>query len=146
MGNVRDSGSIPVRKIPCRRHGHPLQCSCLENPMDRGAWWATVHRVAKNWTWLKRLSIAQHRPIQSVYVFCLLNTVNLTNINLLINYPPLSKEFFSRLTGSTPLISLLKALTDHNTILFCDPMDCRTYGQRNLVDYGPQGHKETQLK
>ena len=113
--------------------------------MDRGALWAIVHRVAKNWTWLKRLSIAQHRPIQSVYVFCLLNTVNLTNINLLINYSPLSKKFFSRLTGSTPLISLLKALTD-NTILFCDPMDCRTHGQRNLVDYGPQGHKETQLK
>ena len=33
--------------------------SCLENPMDRGAWWATVHRVAKRWTWLKWLS-AQH--------------------------------------------------------------------------------------
>ena len=32
-----------VRKIPWRRHGNPLQCSCLENSMDRGAWWATVH-------------------------------------------------------------------------------------------------------
>ena len=36
----------------CFREGNgtPLQCSCLENPMDRGAWQATVHRVAKNWT------------------------------------------------------------------------------------------------
>ena len=38
-------------------HGNPLQYSCLENPMDRGAWWATVHGVAKSWTWLKRLSM-----------------------------------------------------------------------------------------
>ena len=38
------------------RHGNPLQYSCLENLMDRGAWWATVHRVVKSQTWLKRLS------------------------------------------------------------------------------------------
>ena len=31
-------------------NGNPPQCSCLENPMDRGAWWATVHGVAKSWT------------------------------------------------------------------------------------------------
>ena len=37
-------------------HGNPLEYSCLENPIDRGAWWATVHRVAKSWTCLKRLS------------------------------------------------------------------------------------------
>ena len=43
-----------VRKIPWRGgHGNPLQYSCLENPMDRGNWWATVHRVAKSWTLLK---------------------------------------------------------------------------------------------
>ena len=33
-------------------HGNPLQYSCLENPMDRRAWRATVHRVTKSWTWL----------------------------------------------------------------------------------------------
>ena len=38
-------------------NGHPLQCSCLENSLDRGAWWATVHRVAKSRTRLKRLSM-----------------------------------------------------------------------------------------
>ena len=37
-------------------NGNPLQYSCLENPMDRGAWWATVHRLAKSWTRLKRLN------------------------------------------------------------------------------------------
>ena len=38
-------------------HGNPFQYSCLENPLDRGAWQAVVHRVAKSWTRLKRLSI-----------------------------------------------------------------------------------------
>ena len=45
-----------VGKIPWRRACNPLQCSCLVNPMDRGAWWATVHGVAKSRTRLKRLS------------------------------------------------------------------------------------------
>ena len=35
-------------------NGNPLQYSCLENPMDRGAWWATVHGVAKSWTRLSK--------------------------------------------------------------------------------------------
>ena len=37
-------------------NGNPFQCSCLENPRDRGAWWAAVYGVTQNWTWLKRLS------------------------------------------------------------------------------------------
>ena len=41
-------------------NGNPLQCSCLENPRDGGAWWAAVYGVAQSWTRLKRLSIAQH--------------------------------------------------------------------------------------
>ena len=38
------------------RNGNPLQCSCLENPRDGGAWWAAVYGVAQSWTRLKRLS------------------------------------------------------------------------------------------
>ena len=53
-GDIRDSGSIPgSERSPGGGHGNPLQCSCLENPMDRQAWQATVHRVAKSWTRLK---------------------------------------------------------------------------------------------
>ena len=37
---------------PGERNGYPLQYSCLENPMDRGAWWATAHGVPENWTGL----------------------------------------------------------------------------------------------
>ena len=58
-GDIRDEGSIPgLGRSPGGGHGSPLQYSCLENPMDRGAWWATVHRVAKSRTWLKWLSTA----------------------------------------------------------------------------------------
>ena len=45
---------IPVSGIyPERGHGNPLQHSSLENPMDTGAWWATVHGAAKSWTQVK---------------------------------------------------------------------------------------------
>ena len=47
--SARDLGSIPGSgRSPGGGHGNPLQYSCLENPMDIGAWWATVHEVAKN--------------------------------------------------------------------------------------------------
>ena len=50
-GDIRDVGSIPgLGRSPGGGHGNPPQYSCLENPMDRGAWWAMVHRVAKTWT------------------------------------------------------------------------------------------------
>ena len=57
-GDVRDVGSIPgSERSPGGGHGNPLQYSCLENPMDWGASWATVHRVAKGQTRLKWLSM-----------------------------------------------------------------------------------------
>ena len=60
-GDIRDVGLIPVLgRSYGGGYGNPLQNSCLENPMDRGAWWATVHRVAKSWTQLKWLST--HAP------------------------------------------------------------------------------------
>ena len=50
-GDVMDAGLIPgLGRSPGGGHGNPVQCSCLENPMDRGHWWATVHRVAKSQT------------------------------------------------------------------------------------------------
>ena len=44
-------------------NGNPLQCSCLENPMDRGAWWAAVYGVVQSWTRLKRLSSPSSRLV-----------------------------------------------------------------------------------
>ena len=50
--DTRDSGSIlgSGRSLGVE-NGNPLQYSCLEHPMDRGTWWATIHGVAKSWTW-----------------------------------------------------------------------------------------------
>ena len=50
-GDAGDMDSIPGLEILLGGgHGYPLQYSCLENPMDRGTWWAMVHNVAKSWT------------------------------------------------------------------------------------------------
>ena len=55
---------------------NPLQCSYLENPMDRGAWWATVHRAAKSQTQLKRLRdrtlvhTHTHTKLKKVKIMC----------------------------------------------------------------------------
>ena len=51
--SARDEGSIPGSgRSPGEGHGYSLRYSCLENSMDRGAWWATVHGTTESWTWL----------------------------------------------------------------------------------------------
>ena len=62
--DVREAGLIPGSgRSPGGGHGNPLQYSCPENPMDRGAWWATVHEVAKSQTPLNdRARTHTHTP------------------------------------------------------------------------------------
>ena len=56
-GDIRDAGYIPgSERAHGRGHGNPLQYICLGNSIDRGAWWAVVHPVAKSQTRLKQLS------------------------------------------------------------------------------------------
>ena len=51
--NAGDEGSFPGSgRSPGVGNGNPFQYSCLENPMDRGVWWVTVHDIAKSWTQL----------------------------------------------------------------------------------------------
>ena len=60
-GDVRDAGLIPgLGRSPGGGHGNSFQYPCLENPMDRGAWWATVHRVAKSRTRLSNFTLTFH--------------------------------------------------------------------------------------
>ena len=67
-GNIRDMGSIPRSgRSPGGGHGNPLQYLCLGNPMDRGAWQATVHRIVESQTQLKRLST--HTSMQLATIF-----------------------------------------------------------------------------
>ena len=50
-GDIRDAGWIHgLQRSPGGENGNPFQYSCLENSMDRGAWWGISHRVAKSWT------------------------------------------------------------------------------------------------
>ena len=64
LADAGDVGSIPeLGRSPLVGDGNPLQYSCLENPMDRGARWATVHGVAKSQT---RLSMHAHKVPQIV--------------------------------------------------------------------------------
>ena len=63
-GDARDDGLIPESGRPSGEgNGHPLQYSCLENPMDRGAWNAIVHMVTKSRTQLKQLSKRACNPV-----------------------------------------------------------------------------------
>ena len=67
LGDVGDVGLISgLGRSPGGGHGNPYQYPCLENTMDRGAWRATIHHIAKGLTQLKRLSIHAHIGSQRV--------------------------------------------------------------------------------
>ena len=69
-GDIRDVGSIPgLGRSPRERNSNPLQYSCLENPIDRVAWWAIVHGVPKSRTWLKQLSMHACRDNHCKFLF-----------------------------------------------------------------------------
>ena len=69
-GDIRDDGSIPgLGRSPRRRHGNPLQYSCLESLMNRGTWWATVHWVAE----FDRTEVTYHACMQG-WVYCPIQT------------------------------------------------------------------------
>ena len=61
-------------------NGIPLQCSCLENPRDGGAWWAAVYGVAQSWTQLKRLSSSSSMALFEVFVYLFLCWIQLEQI------------------------------------------------------------------
>ena len=76
--DARDVGSIPgLGRSPGGGHGNPLQCSCLENPMDRGAWQATVHGVTQSQIRLKQLSTRADRVSVPTPAFATVMTLDL---------------------------------------------------------------------
>ena len=67
--DIRDAGLIPgLGRSPGEGNGNPFQYSCLDNPMDRGAWRATVYGVTKRWTRLKQLSTHIHHLCMYVFI------------------------------------------------------------------------------
>ena len=68
--NAKDLGSIlGSGRSPGEGNGNPLQYSCLENPMDRGTWWAAVPGVTKSWTWLSDYTKQTGRAVEPVKLF-----------------------------------------------------------------------------
>ena len=80
-GDVWDVGLLSGSgRSPREGHGNPLQYSCLENPMDRGAWWATVHGATKSQTWLTQLNTHTH-PFPTVCCcLCWCKLIHLTRV------------------------------------------------------------------
>ena len=67
--SVEDLGLMPwLGRSPGKGNSYPLQSSCLENSMDRGAWWATVHRVTKSQTWLSDFHFPFHYTCTYAYI------------------------------------------------------------------------------
>ena len=71
--------------IPGEGNGNPLQYSCLDNCMDKGAWWATVHGVTKSQTWLKWLSTQHYVWIISTVFFCRFSPLTSTWLTPMLN-------------------------------------------------------------
>ena len=81
--NARDVGSIPrLGRSPGRGNSNPLQCSCWDNPIDRGPWWATVHGVTKSWTWLSTRAFMCVYLCMCVCIYIFLTLVKKTVTNL----------------------------------------------------------------
>ena len=78
--NLGDLGSIPgLGRAPGEENGNPLQYSCLENPMDGGAWLATVHGVAKSQTRLRSLTFTFHFSFRVYKALSKLKMIQLEN-------------------------------------------------------------------
>ena len=73
LSNAGDTSAIPGSgRSPGVGNGYPLQYSCLESSMNRGAWWATLHGVAKSWTWLSNSTPIHRCFLYSVYTTSLI--------------------------------------------------------------------------
>ena len=80
--NAGDLGLIPgSRSSPGEGNGNPLQYSCLENPLDRGAWRATAYSVARNWTWLGNWTATTIKEMLDSESFLFVT------LNLIMDYP-----------------------------------------------------------
>ena len=109
--------------------GNPLQYSCLENPTDRGAWWAIVHRVTKSWTWLKELSHTHTigSTVEPQYVL----TLMLVLVFILLYHTWLQSllKFFSHLICLTSFCTFLKwKWKSLSHVLLCNSMSYTVHG------------------
>ena len=108
-GDLRDAGLIPgLGSSPGGGHHNPLQYSCLENPMDRGAWQAMVHKLTKSWTQLSDLACMHTAHL----LFA--EWMNKWMDNFLL---PLLWGFFSLVSVSSLCLSLLDLSFQHTIFI-----------------------------
>ena len=112
-GDITDVGLIPGSgRSPGGAHGNPLQCSCLSNLVDRGAWWATVHGVTDSWTRLKHL--ATHAYICDAITTIKVRTISITSQSLLL--PPFFIDYYYFMVRTLKIYPPSRFLA-HNTAL-----------------------------
>ena len=81
-GDIRDVGSVPGSgRSPGGGRGNPLQYACLENPMDRGAWRAPVHGVAKSHTQSEVTEVTDHACMHTQSISCVKNQVKIFSLH-----------------------------------------------------------------
>ena len=150
-------GSIPgLGRSPGGGHGKPLQYSCLENFMDRGAWCNTVHRVTRNWTQLKWLIM--HAP----------NMISVPMLAILLTFSLVPCQATMDLMGMSPVrkrsISIFGRWLLSYLLQYAKPrfnpwirkitwrrkwqstpvlLPEKFHGQRGLVGYGPWDHRKS---
>ena len=110
----RRLGSVPgLGRSLGGGHGNPLQYSCLDNPMDRGACWAMVHRVTKSWTWLKPLEMQAPKEIlQNILTTHCTLWFRKLRIKRFNDLPKIAKPILivDLLTSSPVVLSIIKEL------------------------------------
>ena len=134
-GDIRDLGSIPGSgRSLGEGHGNLLQYSYLENPVDRGAWRAMVHRVAQSQTQLKWRSTQRRHTFHCVYVLSFPGRAVVENM-------PATQEtqVWSLVSQEDPLE---KKMTIHSNSLFFLLLNAsifalESHGQKSLVGYSP---------
>ena len=99
-----------------RRNGNPLRCSCLENPRDRGAWWAAAYGVAQSQTRLKRLSSSSSSSIQFGSV------QSLSRIQHFVTPWTAARQMFLSITNSWSLLMSMELVMPSNHFIFCHPL------------------------
>ena len=122
--NVEDPGSIPgLGRSSGEGNGNPLEYSCLENPMDGGAWQATIYGVTKSWTQLSDFtsphlsSFMYHECLANIYCILGIGLV-LEESKLIKEWSPLSRSSEFNMEGShlTQLMSYMKQYADRKTL------------------------------
>ena len=100
-GDARDASLIRgLGRSPRGGHGNPLQYSCLENPMDGGVWWATVHEATKGWTRLKQPSTHAKNILSPSKTMLTCDKYETSNKNTMLMKN--SQEHFYRGSGAEP--------------------------------------------